>query len=382
MGNDYNPTNNPSNFIEDENGKIAYDVIGPKTAEHAIVYLVGMGESYFRYTELYYDLEKLSGNNIRFYLIDHCGQGFFYRFNGQYKTALGKYKDIDKTAVYIDKYERHVDTVKSFMDKIVLKDIQDNCPNIKDVNLLTHSMGGAVGTAFIEKYNTAPPAEYNRTQYFDKATFSSPMYMILFPEIISKEKYPLLSRIGVELAVYASACNRCKNGKAMKFGIGEDPRTGKVEMDKTGTSDYNRHFFDEEIIKGNSGSEWFDNKDINLGMGGATYNWVKEAIRICNDIRIRPKINIPIQIFQSGNDTTVENFGQDLFFDELINGNSATELAKKESKLVKFPGARHELLRECDELRGDGVVLLENTALYEIMNFFNIESKVKTAKSL
>ena len=56
MGNDYNPTNNPSNFIEDENGKIAYDVIGPKTAEHAIVYLVGMGESYFRYTELYYDL--------------------------------------------------------------------------------------------------------------------------------------------------------------------------------------------------------------------------------------------------------------------------------------------------------------------------------------
>jgi alpha-beta hydrolase superfamily lysophospholipase len=382
FGNDYDPANNSQNYFEDENGKIAYKVIGPANAEHSIVYLTGMGESYFRYVELFYDLENLSGNNIRFYLIDHCGQGFSYRFNGKYKSLTGKYKDIDKTAVYIDKYTRHVDTLKNFMDNIVLKDIQDNCANIKDINLLTHSMGGAVGTAFIEKFNTVPPDKYNRIQYFDRATFSSPMYMILFPNILNKEKYPIFSNIAMELAIYGVVCNRCNNEKSMKFAIGESPRKGIVNMEKTGTSSKNRHYFDEEILLGNSGNNWFDNKNINLGMGGPTYNWVKEAIKICNDVRINPKINIPVQIFQCGNDTVVENFGQDLFFHELQNGNRATKTAKKESKLIKFPDAKHELLRECDELRGDGVVLIEKTALYEIMSFFNIKSKTELSKSL
>ena len=382
FGNDYDPINNPNNYFEDENGKIVYDIIGPKNAEHAIVYLAGMGESYFRYIELFYDLEKLSGNNIRFYLIDHCGQGFSYRFSGKYKTITSEYKDIDKTTVYIDDYNRHVNTVKSFMDNIVLQDLQDNCHSIKDVNLLTHSMGGAVGTAFIEKYNTTPPKKYGRTQYFDRATFSSPMYMILFPEILNKEKNPLFSNIATELGIYGVVSNRCKHERGMKIAIGEKPRTGIIKIEESGTSSKNRHSFDEEVILGNSGSKWFNDKNINLGMGGPTYNWVKEAIEICNDVRINPKINIPIQIFQSGSDTTVENFGEDLFFNELMNGNKATDLAKKESKLIKFPGAKHELLRECDELRGDGVVLVKNTALYEIMNFFNIEPKVKTAKSL
>jgi alpha-beta hydrolase superfamily lysophospholipase len=139
----YEPQTFNSPYLPPYNIKIAYDIIEPpddSQPDYAIVILPGKGESYIRYAELMYDLENLTGNKIRFYLIDECGQGL----SGRLKTNT-------VNGEYIDNFQRYEEDLLYFLQNIV------HAKNGKDGNktplfLLAHSMGGGVATGFLEKY--------------------------------------------------------------------------------------------------------------------------------------------------------------------------------------------------------------------------------------
>ena len=84
-------------------------------------------------------------------------------------------------------------------------------------------------------------------------------------------------------------------------------------------------------------------KDRRLAVGGATYKWLREALRSCDKLQSAgypEAINAPVLILQAGEDVIVDNNAQTKFAKRLPNGN-----------LVVIEGAMHEILKETDEHR-------------------------------
>lgn len=285
-----------------QNVKLAWCSIINPNSNNVIVFCSGRTESYLKYKELINDLYHL---NFSVYMVDHRGQGLSSRMTQNPQKG------------FVDKFDDYVDDFNTFIHEIVQ-------PN-KDKNLflLGHSMGGAIGTLYLEKY----------PNIFKAAAFSSPMYGIKLP--ISKKVIKKL----------VSLFDSSRKGHEPNYVLG-----GK---------DYQSHPFQGNDLTGSQAR--YDNYRSlyqampNIHLGCPTNHWLKESINACErSIIAAQNSHVPILIFQAELDSVVDNKEQDL------------ALTARCQKCV-IPGARHEIFIETDERRNMALATM-NTFFLEQLN--------------
>lgn len=273
------------------NLNIYYEFYKIKDEKGGIVISHGFSECIEKYNELIYYFMEM-GYSV--YAIEHRGHGR--------SGSLGKY---DKTQINIDKFEYYVEDFKKFLDLVVVKESTN-------LYLYAHSMGGAIGIMFLEKYN----------QYFKKAILNAPMLEI------NTGKYPkLFSYLMSEIYV--------KLGRGDEFVFGHGPFYKKYDLDSSGTS--NKYRYKNHL------KDLYNNKE--LQRGGASFKWLNESLKACNNILKKSNISnikIPILFFQAGKDKVVNEGGQNKFCDNL-----------DKCKKIKFENGKHELYMEDDNILKD-----------------------------
>ena len=273
-------------FQGKEGVKIYYKIFKQKyNKKAAIVISTGRTEAAVKYKELIYDLYN---NGYSIYIHDHRGQGLSGRMT----------KDHDMG--YVEDFQYYIDDLKTFYNDFVTKD------KYKNIFLMSHSMGGAIGMTYLEQY----PND------FKAAVFSSPMLGL--PK-------PTCEVIGV------LAGNEPKY--ALGQGIYQDDSVKFI--DNTLTHSEIRY---KRMLKA-------FNETTEARLGGASYQWVYKS---CKQFKYifdnADKIETPLLLFSGGDE-------------KIVDPNSHKEFVKKLKKLKKdangffVPNAMHELYIERDKAR-------------------------------
>lgn len=281
-----------SGYIDgDEGVKLYYEKYKAENAKANIVISHGYTESLEKYNEIIYYFLK-NGYNV--FGIEHRGHG-----------RSGTLGIADKTQIDVKNFDQYVTDFKSFMDEIVIPN-KDN----KKIFLFAHSMGGAIGTKFLEDY----------PNYFDAAILNAPML-----EVNTGNIPKFLAEIIVDFEVAIG------NGGA--YVLGKKPYTPVYNKDEIGTTSLNRYEYFHNIVVDNE----------KLQRGGASYNWTKQAFITTEEIvkeKNASKVEIPVLLFQAGHDTYVKPEGQNEF-----------AKAAKDCKIIKVDNSRHEIYFEKDEIQ-------------------------------
>lgn len=274
-------------FEGKNNAKIYYEKYSIDNEKGRVVISHGFSECIDKFTEMIYYFTEM-GYSV--YAIEHRGHG-----------RSGSLSKTHKNQINVEKFKYYVDDLKTFLDKIVVE--KDT-----DLYLYAHSMGGAIGTMFLEEYNG----------YFKKAILSAPMMEIKtgdFPKWIA---YIISS-------LYILA------GKGDKYLFGQGPFDGKYDLDGAGTTNKYRYENHLEELKNNEG----------IQRSGGSFKWMFESLKASDKIIKKKnvqKINIPILLFQSGMDTFVKDRGQNKFCERAKN-----------CRKIRFENAKHEIFGEDDE---------------------------------
>lgn len=283
--------------------RLYYEVYNADNAKASIVISHGYTENLAKYRELiYYFLN--SGYNV--FGIEHRGHG-----------KSGSLGVADKSQIYVNSFNDYIEDFKNFLDEIVVPN-----SNGQDLMLFAHSMGGAIGSRFLEVY----------PQYFSKAVLNAPMM-----EIHTGNIPDFIAKVIVNTAVAF--------GQDGKYVIGKEPFTPCYSFDSTATSSENRWTYVNDII----------NSDEELQRGGASYKWTQESFKVTKEITEKEnasKVDIPVLLFQAGDDAYVKPGGQNKFAEYAPNCN-----------LVRIENAKHEIYFERDEI--------QKPYIEQVLNFYN-----------
>ena len=262
--------------------QIYYEHFRTEAPKGVIVISHGFTESVQKFTEsIYYML--CAGYDV--WGFDHRGHGRSVRLNG------------NPYVVHVERFRDYVDDLHYLVETLV-KPAAGTLP----LYLYCHSMGGCIGAKIIEQYPTL----------FHKAVLSSPMLGLSFGKVPVKVVY-----IGASL-----------------MGIGErrkNPTNPINEFDATPNfeaccdSSECRYLYYFEKQKANR----------HLQTRSPSIQWGKEAVKACYQAVSEAqtaRIQIPVLLFQAGNDTVVENSAQDLFASRV-----------RQCELVRIPDMKHEL---------------------------------------
>jgi lysophospholipase len=281
--------------------------------KEGIVISSGYGESFFKYREIVYDLWQ---EGYQIYILDHRGQGLSER-----SITPNKAQQLDPQAVkrvhdlgYVENFDYFVDDLKTFVEK-------EAKPANERLFLLAHSMGGAIASLYLEKFNAD----------FSAAALSSPMHQ------------PDLSPIPNK------ACWLLKLGPGKSYVWGRGPYVSReFNADRDLTSSRVRY----EILKRGEAD-----RHPQAQLGGPSFQWAYEGCMAANrSIRDAGRISVDVLLFQAADDRVVKAYGQQQFCDAM---NSA-RLGSCSLRMIE--GARHELLIEQDVYR--------NLVLKEMLSFF------------
>ncbi len=276
-----------SQFTSTDGLKIQYYYAIHPEAKATIVMVHGFTEFFGKYHEVAYN----------FY-----DQGYSFFFIEQRGHGLSERKISKDYLVHVDDFSEYVSDLKSLMDQIVLP-MTENDRHL----LYCHSMGGAVGTLFLEQ----------NPGYFDAAVLSSPM---------------LKMRFGGFPDWQAKALDKVAG--ALKWS--KRPMPGAEPFDETkpdfeNSCSLSRARFDYQF-------EIRAKNKTSYTMNSGTYGWVHAAMKATEELRKKAGvIHIPVLILQAGLDDMVDNSGQD-------------EVVKKlrHAELRHFPNAKHEIFN-CTE---------------------------------
>lgn len=219
------------------------------------------------------------------FFIEHRGHGFSDR------TSCIQEWD----RVYVKDYDEYVADMKCFIDQVVEKHSLTYT-----YYLYAHSMGGAIGTLFLEKY----------PEVFQKAVLSSPMLQVNFKNNPTWAVYLLM---GISKLLRWDL--RYVPGQKGFDGVyvfatsssTSEPRYAYIFHQRETTPQYTSY--------------------------GGTYAWTRASIRACKKaVAAAGQVKIPVLLCQSGRDTMVRPEGQEAFAAK--SGNT---------RLVRFPEAKHEL---------------------------------------
>ncbi len=271
------------------NLKLYYEKFIVKNPKANIVICHGFGEFTEKYNELIYYFIKES---YSVFILEHRGHGRSQR--------LGK----DNYQINVEKFDYYIEDFKRFIDEIVIPGSRN-----KKLLLFAHSMGGCIGTVFLEKYNS----------YFNAAVLSSPMHGIntgKTPKILAS----IVSR-GMKLC-----------GKGNSYLPGQKPYTEKKASYSRSTSCKERYQYLLEKI----------NQNDNYHSGGSSALWYIESLKATKELIRRKnasKIMVPILLFQAEHDTHVIPQAQNRF-----------AAYAKNCKVVYMKGSKHESYFERDEI--------------------------------
>ena len=256
-----------------------------------IVISHGYTESLEKYHEMIYYFLK-SGYNV--FGIEHRGHG-----------RSGSLGVADKSQIYVNSFSDYIEDFKTFMDEVVVPN-----SNGMELYLYAHSMGGAIGSRFLEVY----------PQYFSKAVLNAPMM-----EVDTGNIPDFIAKVVVKAAVAF--------GQDGKYVIGKKPFSPCYSFDSVGTSSENRWTYINELI----------NENEEIQRGEASYKWTDESFKVTKEITKKEnasKVTIPILLFQAGDDAYVRPGGQNKFAQYAQN-----------CELVKMDNAKHEIYLENDDIQ-------------------------------
>lgn len=295
-------------FPGKEKLKIVYTRFGNDAGENGCLVIVpGKGEPSLKYLEVAHDLHARGFSPI--YSIDHRGQGFSDRvLPDRQKNSVRRFGD----------YVADLDT---FVNRVVLRN--PACRG-HHLSMLAHSMGGAIATLYLEKLAGNNP--------FHKVALSSPMVKIQYPGGRTENSVIFETWVAC-FTPFGPSCD--------DYTPGEGP--------------YNPNSAFEGNSLTHSALRFTLKKDVDarwpaLQIGGPTVRWARAAALADRQLRwpqeIR-RISAPLLILQAGEDSLVDNSGQD-------------EVCEKaaQCRLERFPGARHEILMESDSIRDHALDLL------------------------
>jgi lysophospholipase len=278
---------------------IQYLVVPAKDPQGVLVISPGKGEPFLKYAEIIYDLQDL-GYTI--YVIDHRGQGFSDRLL------------LDPVKSHVEKFVDYVTDFTYFVNNIVKP------RTYKYSVLLTHSMGGAIGTGFL----------HSNPKAFDRAIIVAPMYKVN-TSFLGQNEALILANI-LELV-----------GRADSYAPGQKPYDPEKPF--------------AENIQTSSEARFMMNKDLlnihpELRVGGSTVNWVRETLKYTSFLRVTDNIlPIPTLMFQAGDDQYVLPEGED----EVCDVRSPNQC-----RMVHFPHSQHEILQEQDSIREPALRLIRS----------------------
>lgn len=273
-------------FTGEGKNKIYYEKYKVKNEKGRVVISHGFSECIEKYLEVIYYFTR-EGYSI--FIMEHRGHGR--------SGCLGS----TKTQVHIEDFNYYINDLKKFIDKVVIKK--------ENLFLFAHSMGGTIGTMFIEKY----------PEYFEKVILTSPMFKIAIGGIPNS-----LALLFAKLAIIA--------GKENEFIVGNTPYESTYDFLSAATLNESRYNYYYKEVASN----------IRIQRGGGSYRWLYESLKaikyILNKNNIK-NINVPILLFQGGKDELVGVEGGEKFENRCIS-----------CKLIRFEKANHDIYSENNDI--------------------------------
>jgi lysophospholipase len=269
-------------FSREADRNLYYEKYLSPQAEKNIVICHGFTENSEKYKEMIYYFYH---ENCNVFILDHQGHGKSFRLVEDYSIT------------HVERFIDYVEDFRAFMNQIVKPDCGQN-----PIILYAHSMGGAIGGTYLEKY----PND------FSKAIFSSPMF-----EIDSGRTPKWVGRLIADIKI---ATGHKKDYLFIHSRFNEKERfedscaVSRIRYD---------YFFQKRLV----------NKEYQNYC--ASYSWLRQSIIATRNILKKQnlsKIKIPVMIFQAEKDTVVRPNGQNRF---------ARGVA--DSLLVFVPESKHEI---------------------------------------
>ena len=272
-----------------DNVKINYYFREVQDPKGVLIISPGQTESSLKYSELLWDLKDW-GYSI--YIIDHRGQGLSGRLLP------------DGTKSHVNRFQDYVDDFSYFVTNVV------KSTTYKNSVIIAHSMGGGIASGFLNQHAFEVKA----------AVLSSPML-----EINTGFFGALGADILANILTWA--------GRGDDLAPQQKPYNPNSPFEgNTVTSSRNRYQMKIDLYK----------KYPALGVGGATVNWVREALEFTTALRQKDNVySVPTLMFNAGKDQIVT-----------LHGESQTcKLSPDTCHLIGFPTAQHEILMEQDSIR-------------------------------
>ena len=234
---------------------------------------------------------------------------FFQKGYSVFFAELRGYGLSDRTVefedqrVYVDSFDEYVEDVSVFVEKIVKPHAQG-----KPLFLFAHSMGGCVGTLFLERF----------PEVFSCAVLSSPMLKVDFGKVPD----PALKILPIYMKI---------SGSEGVYAPGQGEFTGEQAFLQSSIQDYDRYI------------SYFDlrRKDEHYQTWGATWSWASAAASASDEaVRKIGQITVNVLICQAG-------------LDHMVKAEGQNEAAAHNDKITIdfFPESKHEIWNSTDEIR-------------------------------
>lgn len=217
-------------------------------------------------------------------ILDHRGHGRSVR--------EGKHPNV----VHVNSFDQYIQDFHAFVQEVVRPAAEGS------LYLYGHSMGGCIAARYLEEY----------PQDFERAVLNAPMLGI--------------NMGGMPAWAAILTCN---------FFIGLKKGDQKLFFHQDFNPD---SLFEKDCVTSRARFDYYQElrkKDVSLQTSSASYVWVKESIRAGKKAcELVSNIQIPVLMFQAGDDTLVTDKPQHKFMQALSNG-----------QLVKISGSKHEIFR-------------------------------------
>ncbi len=281
--------------------KIRFGSVFPKDSipDAVVVCLPGLSEPIEKYFEIARDLNE---KNLAVWIIDWMGQGGSGRYlpNAHKRHSAGFDEDVEDLHYLILEYIKH-SSVHPDKGRIPMA-------------MLAHSMGGNIGIRYMDKHK----------DLFECAGLSAPMMSIK-----GFERFPK--------AALLTLARTFKTFSGTSYGFSQKDWSEDMRSEKPGEGEFSSDAARDALFM-----QWC-NANPDLQIGGVTFRWFYEALISCNKAaKAVAGIDKPLLFATAGQDSIVDN--------------AEIKRAQKNAQnsiLIEFENAKHEILMETDDIRGD-----------------------------
>ena len=280
--------NTKDGYFETQDGlKLHYQYMINPQERASIVISHGYCEFTTKFSEVMYYFYQM-GYSV--FIVDHRGHGLSDRqVDGYFK-------------VYVNHFEDYISDFNQFIEKIVIP-----YSLTEHLYLFAHSMGGAVGALYLEKYPTV----------FEKAVLTSPM--IRLNTGISNKFVIRLVCLLSHLHIFRKRYIPKHHDYDHKYKYPHCSCLSKAR--------YNFVYNERE-------------REVHYRTSGATFGWAREAFNVSKKIlKNAHLIQIPVILMQASKDTLVMPDAQDEFVERALN-----------CTLRRFEGSKHEIFNATDDI--------------------------------